>query len=252
MSWKGMAFGGGIGAFLGGPLGAIIGAAIGNAVENHLSEDAPKAENASEPFLIYASLAAMLAKMAKADGRVTSDEIAHVERVFSEMKVPAVVRRYMIDVFRQAKDDTAHTIYDYARDFASLVASVEMREFVYEVLWSLAKADGTITREELSILAHLPRALGVRAEWYGVFKNQYMSEGPRDDLKEAYAVLGASEGDSMETLKKKYRELAKKNHPDALRAQGLPEELIGKATERMGRINAAWATIRAARGENGT
>ena len=49
-------------------------------------------------------------------------------------------------------------------------------------------------------------------------------------------------------LKRKYRELAKKNHPDALRAQGLPEEMIGKATERMSRINAAWATIREARG----
>ena len=49
-------------------------------------------------------------------------------------------------------------------------------------------------------------------------------------------------------LKRKYRELAKKNHPDALRAQGLPKEMIGKATERMSRINAAWATIREARG----
>ncbi len=248
MSWKGMAFGGGLGAFLGGPLGAIIGAAIGSAVENHFSESVPQeSTEASQSFLIYASLAAMLAKMAKADGHVTQDEIAHIERVFSEMKTPAAVRRYMIDVFRQAKDDKTHTIYDYARDFAICVASVEMREFVYEVLWSLAKADGTITQEELSILAHLPRALGVRAEWYGIFKNQYMEEERHDELQEAYAVLGASEDDSMETLKKKYRDLAKKNHPDALRAQGLPEELIGKATERMGRINDAWATICASR-----
>ena len=67
-------------------------------------------------------------------------------------------------------------------------------------------------------------------------------------MREAYAVLGATAADSAEELKRKYRALAKKNHPDALRAQGLPDELVGKATERMGRINAAWATVRAARG----
>ena len=49
-------------------------------------------------------------------------------------------------------------------------------------------------------------------------------------------------------LRRRYRELAKKNHPDAMRAQGLPEEMVGKATERMSRINAAWETIKEARG----
>ena len=70
----------------------------------------------------------------------------------------------------------------------------------------------------------------------------------RDPLAEAYAVLGASANDSADELKRKYRELAKKNHPDALRAQGLPEEMVGKATERMSRINEAWAKIKEARG----
>ena len=70
----------------------------------------------------------------------------------------------------------------------------------------------------------------------------------RSPLSDAYAVLGAREGDSTDELKRRYRELAKRNHPDALRAQGLSEERIAKATERMSRINAAWAAIREARG----
>ena len=69
-----------------------------------------------------------------------------------------------------------------------------------------------------------------------------------DPLSEAYALIGASASDSADILKRKYRDLAKKNHPDALRAQGLSEELVRKATERMSRINVAWATIRNARG----
>ena len=61
-------------------------------------------------------------------------------------------------------------------------------------------------------------------------------------------MLGAKATDDVATLRRRYRELAKKNHPDAMRAQGLPEEMVGKATERMSRINAAWETIKEARG----
>jgi len=69
----------------------------------------------------------------------------------------------------------------------------------------------------------------------------------RDELADAYAVLGALRGDSDDVLRRKYRDLAKRNHPDALRARGLSEEMVGKATERMSRINAAWETIRRSR-----
>ena len=104
------------------------------------------------------------------------------------------------------------------------------------------------------ILRRIPRALGIRIDWFAYFASQRLGArngGPsasRDPLADAYAVLGASANDSADELKRKYRELAKRNHPDALRAQGLPEEMVGKATERMSRINAAWATIREARG----
>ena len=67
-------------------------------------------------------------------------------------------------------------------------------------------------------------------------------------LAKAYALIGARASDSADELKRKNRELAKRSHPDALRAQGLSEEQISQATERMSRINAAWATIREARG----
>ena len=69
-----------------------------------------------------------------------------------------------------------------------------------------------------------------------------------DPLLAAYSVLGARPSDSQQELTRKYRELAKKHHPDALRARGASEDAIAKATERMSRINAAWAEVRAARG----
>ena len=259
MGWKGMAIGGYIGSIFGGPLGAIIGAVLGHKVEGAaFGKETRKVRYSSVPprdraNLFCATVAAMLAKMAKADGVVTEDEIAGVENAFRRLGFTPAARRYAIDVFRRAKDD-GHTIYEYAQEFAFAVDSVEVRELFYEILWDVAGADGEIDRSELLILQRIPRALGIRLDWYAYFAAQRMAgrrrgaSVARDPLADAYAVLGAGASDSVDELKRKYRELAKKNHPDALRAQGLPEEMVGKATERMSRINAAWATIREARG----
>ena len=255
-----MAIGGYIGSLFGGPLGAILGAVLGHKVEgaafghHHRHgfsySSMPQRDRAK---LFCASAAAMLAKMAKADGHVSRTEIAGVENAFRRLGFTAAARRYAIDVFRRAKDDS-HSIYEYAQEFAAAVDSVEVRELFYEILWDVACADGHVSRTELAILQRIPRALGIRVDWYGYFASQRMGgqhvgrSAARDPLQEAYSVLGASATDSVDDLKRKYRELAKKNHPDALRAQGLPEEMVGKATERMSRINEAWARIKEARG----
>ena len=255
MGWKGMAIGGWLGSVFGGPLGAILGAALGHQIEGVAFRKGERRYSSlphgDRSLIFCASAAAMLAKMAKADGVVTADEIASVESAFRRLGFSAAARRHAIDVFRRAKED-GHTIYDYAREFAKAVDALEVRELFYEILWDVACADGDIRRTELMILQRIPRALGVRIDWYAYFASQRLHErrqtASRDPLAEAYAVLGASANDSTDELKRKYRELAKKNHPDALRAQGLPEEMVGKATARMSRINAAWATIKEARG----
>ena len=70
----------------------------------------------------------------------------------------------------------------------------------------------------------------------------------QDPLAQAYATLGARPSDSPKELVRKYRALAKRHHPDALRAQSRPDAEVAAATERMSRINAAWSKVRAARG----
>ena len=74
------------------------------------------------------------------------------------------------------------------------------------------------------------------------------SQQPRrstDSLADAYATLGIPPSATFEEAKKAYREKAKQYHPDRLRAQGLPDGMIAKATERMAEINAAWDRIKA-------
>lgn len=265
MGWLGMLIGSYVGgsALGGGPLfrllGAIAGAVLGSKTEDAIrgtsrSLRGVKTGTQNQAMIFCASVSAMLAKMAKVDGAVSRYEIDSVERAFRRLGFTPAARRYAIEVFRRAKDDP-HSIYDYAHDFANAVDSVDVRELFYEILWDIAGADGDISHSELLILQRIPRALGIRIDWYGYFFSQRLggsrggaSNASRDSLANAYALLGASASDSVDELKRKYRELAKKSHPDALRAQGLPEEMIGKATERMSRINAAWATIREARG----
>ena len=70
---------------------------------------------------------------------------------------------------------------------------------------------------------------------------------PQDPISAAYATIGASPSDGTDTLKRKYRELAKRYHPDAMRARGATEDEIERASLRMGRINEAWAEIRSYR-----
>lgn len=256
MGWKGLAVGGYLGALFGGPLGVLFGAFLGHKAEDlafgkkkpHYASMSPGARSK----VFCASAAAMFAKMAKVDGTVTADEIAGVETAFRRLGFSPAARSYAVGVFRRAKND-AHSIFEYAADFARAVDSMEVRELLYEILWDLACADGEVSRAELAVLQRIPRALKIPSEWYSYFAAQRLGSSRRgraegDSLAAAYALLGASAADDAETLKRKYRELAKKNHPDALRAQGLPEEMIGKATERMSRINAAWTTICNARG----
>lgn len=260
MGWKGIAIGGYLGSLFGGPLGAMLGAALGHSIEKRAAAGSRRRPSFGRAYsqdqrsaIFCASAAAMLAKMAKADGRVTQEEIDGVEQAFRRLGFTPAARAHAISVFRRAKDDS-HTIGEYAREFAEAVDSIEVRELFYEILWDVAGADGAYSPEELGILKRIPYLLGIRPDWYAYFASQRLGRGGsdaasgRDSLSDAYSVLGASASDDAATLRRRYRELAKKNHPDALRAQGLPEEMVGKATERMSRINAAWTTIREARG----
>ena len=199
-----------------------------------------------------ASAAAMLAKLAKSDGRITRREIDAVETAFSKLGFRASTRDYAIAAFRRAKDD-AHTIYEYAAEFSEAIESREVRELFYGLLWDLACADGAVGSEEQAVLRRMTVALGVRADWYDFFARRHTGgrqmgpSGVGSELRRAYATLGVSPAASDDEIRDAYRELAKMNHPDLLRAQGLPDEMIEQATERMKQINDAWQTVRSAR-----
>lgn len=263
MGFKGLAIGGALGALLGGPLGALFGAALGDFVEKGMGKESPArgrtargASAAPDSLVFCAAAAAMLAKVAKADGVVSREEIASVEAAFARLGFSPQARAYAIDVFRRAKDD-AHSINDYAREFARAVPSIEVREFLYELLWDIACADGRVTPAELEMLRRITTPLSIPPYWFHTMSRERLGPGgagerrdaasSADSLAEAYTLLGVSPLASDDEVKRAYRAKAKKYHPDALRAQGLPDEMVSKATDMMSKVNAAWSLIEKAR-----
>ena len=265
MGWTGAILGCIAGSLVGGPLRlvtSLIGSIIGSRIEDQMNRrPAASRHGGEDPTTVFcASAAAMLAKMAKADGRITKVEIAAVESAFLRLGFSEQARSYAVRVFRKAKDDS-HSIYEYARDFAATVRNPQVRVLFYELLWDLACADGVVSSDEDAILRNIPAYLGIPRAYYHLFLHEHQGRGatgsgdggssrsratppPAETLEDAYRQLGVSSVASNAEVKKAYHQMAKKYHPDTLRAQGLPEEMMGKATERMSKINAAWAAIR--------
>ena len=254
MSWIGAGIGALFGAQRGGILGGVIGAVIGNWVEGKAREmmgssTAGRSSASDGELATLAALAAMLSKLAKADGRITADEVHYCEKVFDRLGLQGEKREYCIRVFRAAKND-AHSIYDYAASFASAQPSTNIREIVYGLLWELAFVDGMVSPEERGILRQITASLRISAAHFNWQCRQHglSPDGPNAAAAEdPYEVLGCSRTAGDDEIKKAYREKAKQLHPDVLRAQGLSDELIAKANDQMARINAAWNEIKQTR-----
>ena len=228
-----------------------------------------------EWFLRY--LFNMLAKLAKADGQVDASEVKVAERVFNRFAFAAKRRNFCANVFNGAKESSL-TIYWHAEQFASQVDDESVRLFVYELLWDVASADGWLHPKEKEILQAICSSLRIPKAYYQInYRRRFStfkegtrqekakkSEGAskargahtgrrpyvsgRSSILEAYELLECEPTATTDELKASYRRLAKRYHPDMLRNNGVPEEMIAAATETMAQINAAWADLRRVRG----
>lgn len=248
MGWFGLIAGALAGSIFGGG-GAFLGGLIGNFAEEAIRGRKNRAEASREELYFLSALSAMLAKMAKVDGRISQSEIDYVRSLLLNSGFSGEKYEYCVRIFRRAKDD-AHSIYDYAADFAAHSRDTELRETLYGILWDMACADGRLSPEEIKILRELPPYLRISSARYDFeFRRRGGGGGGEANSHyDPYAILGKDRSASSEELKAAYREKAKKLHPDVLRSQGLSEELVKKANEQMSILNEAWDSIKKERG----
>ena len=274
MGWVGGTIGFLVGSRFGalaGILGAVIGNKIGNFVSdsiNSVASESPRGKRsyanarghgssrAGSPrereIVFLTAVGAMLAKLAKADGHIDESEIAAAEQAFERLELTPANREICIRAFRAAKADY-HTIFDYAESFAAVARGVVMRELMYDILWDVACADGEVSASERRILEMIVTQLRIRPslfteECHRRLNEQRSSRRSYSYEPSPYDILGCDSSATDDELRRAYRAQAKKHHPDLLRAQGLPEEMITRATEQMARINNAWEEIKRARG----
>jgi len=178
---------------------------------------------------------ALGAKMAKADGVVTDDEVHAFSQVFH---VPEKDKAAVERVFNLAKQDVAG-FETYAGQVAKLFGTKShVLESVLDGLFHIAKADSVIHPSEMIYLESVAGIFGFKgADWQRIrARHVALKDDP-------YEILGVSPATKMSEVKRHYKSLVKELHPDKQIAAGVPEEMVRLATERLARINAAFAEI---------
>jgi len=212
-------------------------ALVGDSIGSFLIKLAKSRVSAPEKSLGFTiGMIALGAKMAKADGIVTGEEVKAFKQVFHvpQSELAAVAR-----VFNLAKQDVAG--YDtYARQIARLFhAKASTLENVMDGLFHIAKADGTLHPAELIYLENVAQLFGFGAHDFARIKARHASSGAGDP----YLILGVERAAGLAAIKVRYRKLVRDNHPDKQIAAGVPEEMVVLATDRLARINAAYEQI---------
>ena len=178
--------------------------------------------------------------MAKADGIVTRDEIAAFRaRVHIPPSEVKQVGRFW-DLARQTPDG----FEDYAKQVARLfVPRAPVLEQLLDLLFHIAKSDGDITGPELSYLATVAGIFGFDEADFDRLLALHQSNGPSP-----YEILGVTSDIDDQALRQHWKHLARTHHPDTLTADGMPEEFIAAANDRLAKINAAYDAIARQRG----
>ena len=184
---------------------------------------------------------ALSAKMAKADGVVTQDEIGAFREFFT---VPEREAGNVARIYNMAKGDVAGFV-SYAQQVKALFPGDRaILEDVMDGLYHIAKADGVIHAKEQAFLDTIADVFGIGEKSYERIKLRHMEPEEGDP----YELLEASPKWDNDTLKAHYRQLVRQNHPDRLIARGVPPEFVAIANARLAAINRAWANIRLERG----
>lgn len=268
MPWWGKLVGGAFGFVIGGPLGALLGAALGHNFDKGMKSlpdgtafDAGDQERVQTAF--FTATFAVMGHVAKADGRVSPEEIRMAEAVMAEMSLTPEMRSAAVDLFRQGKSaefDLDAVLAQFRRECHG--RSTLIRLFV-EIQLQGAYADGRLDAEEDALLQRICGGLGVSGFEYrrlermvraelglgasGRARARQASGGGRDSLQAAYDLLGVSPQSSDAEIKRAYRRLLSQHHPDKLVSKGLPEEMMKIASQKTHEIRQAYERVSAAR-----
>ena len=214
-------------------VGPSIGTLFGGGTEVEREPQDRSADN-EVPFTV--GVIALSAKMAKADGVITRDEVTAFKKAF---KVSEGEMKHVARIFNLAKEDV--TGYEaFAEDLVNVFkGNRKLLEDVLEGLFHIAKADETLHPQEEQFLRNVAKRFGLTDTEFNYIKARHVVATERNP----YDVLGVNPSVSNDELKSHYRGLIADNNPDKLLARGVPKEFVTIANKRIAAIDAAYDAI---------
>lgn len=253
-----------IGLLVFGPIGLIVGIIIGHSFDRGLGRvfQAGSAENIARIKLqFFETIFLLLGHLAKADGRISRQEVDHTELIIQQMGLDGAQRQRAIDLFRRGAAPEFELDATLAAFMEACGRQPQLRQTLLLFLISLALADHQLQPEEQQVLQRIATLLGFSAAQLDQLlrmaraQEQFHSGTSQPDtpdrLQAAYTALGISPEVSDRELKRVYRKLMSEHHPDKLIAKGVPEDMLKLATEKSQEITAAYELIRKHRAARG-
>ena len=236
MSIWGSLIGGMVGFSLAGPFGMLLGSLIGGKISRAKSA-AGNFGTFAQPQQIFAlSLIVLSAKLSKADGQVSREELIAVR---NKLKIPENEIEQVGKIFNKAKQES--TGYEpYAQQIAQIYKNnPNVLEEVINILFYIAEADGNVSKSELDMMQHIAQIFGLNQVQFNAIKESRKSS----DKLNPYIVLESKPEENLQTIRKKYLQLSKEHHPDLLISKGVPQEVIAESKKKMRAINSAWDQV---------
>ena len=269
MAWWGKLVGGAFGFMVGGPLGAALGAALGHQFDKGLNlvERLQPGDQERVQTAFFTATFSVMGAVAKADGKVTHDEIKLAETVMTQMQLSAEMRRVAINLFNQGKD-ADFRLEDVLEQFRQECHRRQtLKQMFIEIQLQAAFADGDLHSAEEALLLLVCEQLGfsisvfrqleamvragdrINAGGQRTYDRQRTySSAPGATLPDAYTVLGIEKTAKDAEVKRAYRRLMSQHHPDKLVAKGLPDEMIELAKQKTQKIRQAYDQVKESRG----
>ena len=230
---------GGLGWAIFGPLGGILGFAVGSLLEN-ADTRTTSGYSVTTTGSFAASLLVLIAAVMKADGKVLKSELNYIKKYFVQSfgnESAAEAIRMLRDILKQNIPVQSVCIQIKQNlDYSSRLELIHL-------MLGVAKADGQVDAGELNTIALIARYLGISSKDFDSIKSMFV-----EDVNSAYKILEIEPTVSDEEVKKAYRKMAVKYHPD--KVSHLGEDFQQKAKEKFQRVNEAYEKIKKERGLN--
>ena len=288
--WLGKLFGAFFGFLIARGIGAFFGVLIGNLFDRGLAQHfsrshwhyhQEKRRHVQQVF--FTSSFAVMGYVAKADGRISEQEIAMAKQMMDEMRLSTKQKEMARQYFNAGKQKTFNLNQTLNKLYKTCHDNPELIKLFVDIQYQAASAEA-LTDAKINVLNAILEQLGF-APLYRQYRfyenlgdtifdtsasnsshtqnnrqqgqhNQHQSRGQRyhqqnpaySPLAHAYAILEISPNTSKQEVKRAYRRLISRNHPDKLIAQGLPEAMIKLANNKTQQITKAYEQIRASKG----